>query len=59
MKEEWSMADKKAGQAGEKGMRGLPIARNEDVEFSETLADADDKEAEQRAAQADARAEQA
>ncbi|MBW7454746.1 YfhD family protein [Paenibacillus sepulcri] len=36
----------------------LPIGKNEDVEFSETLADENDKEAEQRAAEADKRAEQ-
>ncbi|MEK8129406.1 YfhD family protein [Paenibacillus filicis] len=35
----------------------LPQAENEDVEFSESLADADDREAAERAAQADARQE--
>ncbi len=33
----------------------LPIAKNEDVEFSAELADQDDKEAQARADQADAR----
>lgn len=36
----------------------LPIAKNEDVEFSAELADSDDLEAEERAALADARQEQ-
>ncbi|GGD59197.1 YfhD family protein [Paenibacillus nasutitermitis] len=36
----------------------LPIGENEDVEFSETLADENDKEAQQRAQEADTRAEQ-
>ncbi|RAP76736.1 YfhD family protein [Paenibacillus montanisoli] len=35
----------------------LPIGKNEDVEFSEELADEDDKKAMQRAAEADARAQ--
>jgi len=35
----------------------LPIGKAEDVEYSEELADADDKEASKRAAEADARAE--
>ncbi|WP_248926738.1 YfhD family protein [Paenibacillus hamazuiensis] len=35
----------------------LPIAKNEDVEYSAELADAEDKEARQRADQADARQE--
>ena len=34
-----------------------PIARAEDVEFSEALADEEDREAQHRAAEADARAE--
>jgi hypothetical protein len=34
----------------------LPISKNEDVEFSEALADEDDKQAQQRAAEADSRA---
>lgn len=37
--------------------RALPIARNEDVEFSEALADEDDLEAAERAKAADERAE--
>ncbi|MFC4103995.1 YfhD family protein [Paenibacillus xanthanilyticus] len=37
----------------------LPIGKNEDVEFSAELADADDLEAQKRAAAADARAEKA
>ena len=36
----------------------LPIGKKEDVEFSEMLADEDDKRAQERAAAADARAEQ-
>ncbi|WP_127532294.1 YfhD family protein [Paenibacillus kobensis] len=36
----------------------LPIAENEDVEFSEELADEDDKVAQQRAAAADRRAKE-
>lgn len=36
----------------------LPIAENEDVEFSEELADEDDKAAQQRAAAADSRAKE-
>ncbi|MFC5651771.1 YfhD family protein [Paenibacillus solisilvae] len=36
----------------------LPIGKNEDVEFSEELADEDDKQAQQRAAEADKRAQQ-
>jgi len=43
--------------AGSRQQSHLPIAKNEDVEFSETIADADDKEAQQRAAEADSRAE--
>jgi len=35
----------------------MPSAKNEDVEFSEELADAADLEAAERAAQADARQE--
>ncbi|WP_274651944.1 YfhD family protein [Paenibacillus humicola] len=35
----------------------LPVAKNEDIEFSEALADKDDQEAERRAAAADSRAE--
>jgi hypothetical protein len=35
----------------------LPIAKNEDVEYSAELADAHDKEAQERANQADARQE--
>ncbi|SEN08233.1 YfhD family protein [Paenibacillus sp. OV219] len=35
----------------------LPIGKNEDVEFSEELADDADRVAQQRAAEADARAE--
>jgi hypothetical protein len=35
-----------------------PIAKAEDVEFSEALADEEDREAQRRAAEADARAEQ-
>nr|WP_284240201.1 YfhD family protein [Paenibacillus glycanilyticus] len=35
----------------------LPVGKNEDVEFSEELADAADKKAVERAAAADARAE--
>lgn len=35
----------------------LPIGKNEDVEFSEELADEADKLAQQRAAEADKRAE--
>ncbi|MBW7473734.1 YfhD family protein [Paenibacillus oenotherae] len=31
----------------------LPAGQNEDVEFSEALADADDQQAQKRAAQAD------
>lgn len=34
----------------------LPKAKAEDVEFSEALADEDDREAQQRAAEADRRA---
>ncbi|WP_159883798.1 YfhD family protein [Paenibacillus puerhi] len=37
--------------------RQLPQAKNEDVEFSEQLADSDDREAAKRAAEADARQE--
>ncbi|MBB3108967.1 hypothetical protein FHS18_001019 [Paenibacillus phyllosphaerae] len=37
----------------------LPIGKNEDVEFSEELADEADREAMKRAEAADARAEQA
>ncbi|WP_328699937.1 YfhD family protein [Chengkuizengella marina] len=33
----------------------LPIAKNEDVEFSESLADEDDLEAQKRAKEADQR----
>ncbi|UUZ85481.1 YfhD family protein [Paenibacillus sp. P26] len=40
-----------AAQAG----RRLPTAKNEDVEYSSELADADDLEAVERAEQADAR----
>jgi hypothetical protein len=36
----------------------LPVAKNEDVEFSVELADEDDREAMQRAEEADQRAEQ-
>ena len=36
----------------------LPIGKAEDVEFSEEVADAADKEAQARAAAADSRAEQ-
>jgi len=36
----------------------LPIGGNEDVEFSEELADENDKEAQRRAEAADTRAEQ-
>lgn len=36
----------------------LPVAKNEDVEFSAELADEDDREAMQRAEEADQRAEQ-
>ncbi len=40
------------------GQRGkLPIGKAEDVEFSEEMADAADKEAQARAAAADQRAE--
>ncbi|MFK7693506.1 YfhD family protein [Paenibacillus sp. HJGM_3] len=35
----------------------LPIGKNEDVEFSEALADENDREAQQRAEEADERAE--
>ncbi|REE93075.1 YfhD-like protein [Paenibacillus taihuensis] len=35
----------------------LPIGKNEDVEFSEELADEADRVAQQRAAEADARAQ--
>ncbi|BBH21314.1 hypothetical protein Back11_26590 [Paenibacillus baekrokdamisoli] len=35
----------------------LPISKNEDVEFSEDLADENDIKAQQRAAEADKRAE--
>lgn len=35
----------------------LPIGKNEDVEFSEEMADEADRVAQQRAAEADARAE--
>ncbi|SDW89239.1 YfhD family protein [Paenibacillus sp. CF384] len=35
----------------------LPIGKNEDVEFAEELADEADKKAMQRAAEADARAQ--
>ena len=38
--------------------RKLPVAKNEDVEFSLELADEDDREAKQRAEEADQRAEQ-
>ncbi|WP_138753321.1 YfhD family protein [Paenibacillus sinopodophylli] len=37
----------------------LPVGQNEDVEFSEELADEADRKAAQRAAEADARNEQA
>jgi len=40
------------------GARKLPIAKQEDVEFSADLADQDDREAQERAEQADARQEQ-
>ena len=36
----------------------LPIGQNEDVEFSEELADEDDRKAQQRARAADERAKQ-
>ncbi|WP_244226709.1 YfhD family protein [Paenibacillus protaetiae] len=36
----------------------LPVGLNEDVEFSEALADEDDWEAQERAASADERAKQ-
>ncbi len=51
----WTMAErwKKAFQKNR-----LPIAKNEDIEFSAELADSDDLEAEERAALADARQEQ-
>jgi hypothetical protein len=35
--------------------RNLPIASAEDVEFADELADEDDKEAQQRGAEADSR----
>ncbi|SFE99949.1 YfhD-like protein [Paenibacillus catalpae] len=35
----------------------LPVGKNEDVEFSEELADEADKQAERRAAAADSRAQ--
>lgn len=35
----------------------LPIGKNEDVEFSEELADENDKKAQKRSAEADERAE--
>lgn len=38
--------------------RNLPIAKNEDVEFSAELADADDLEAAERGDMADARQQQ-
>ncbi|WP_281888293.1 YfhD family protein [Paenibacillus sp. YYML68] len=38
--------------------QNLPIAKNEDVEFSAEIADAQDLEAQERAALADARQEQ-
>ncbi|UVI32113.1 YfhD family protein [Paenibacillus spongiae] len=41
----------------DKNLFNLPIGKNEDVEFSEALADEDDKEAQRRAFEADARAE--
>lgn len=37
----------------------LPVGKNEDVEFSEELADEADRKAAERAAEADARNEQA
>lgn len=37
---------------------GMPIGKNEDVEFSRELADQDDLEARERAAEADARQQQ-
>ncbi|MDQ1912897.1 YfhD family protein [Paenibacillus sp. GD4] len=49
------MANKK--QQNERS-RQLPIAKNEDVEFSAELADADDMEAAERGDQADARQQQ-
>jgi hypothetical protein len=48
------MYEEEDQQANEK----LPIARNEDVEFSAEVADEDDREAMQRAEDADQRAEQ-
>jgi len=47
------MNDKATDKAGK-----LPIGKAEDVEFSEELADADDREASARAEAADRRAEQ-
>lgn len=41
----------------EQNRNELPIAKNEDVEYSAELADADDLEAQQRAEAADCRAE--
>lgn len=38
-----------------KASNQLPVAKNEDVEFSEALADADDREAVERAEAADSR----
>ncbi|MCZ8511155.1 YfhD family protein [Paenibacillus filicis] len=44
-------------QAAQVGRR-LPKGKNENVEFSSELADQDDREAQERARQADARQEQ-
>jgi len=46
--------EKTGGQNGDEA--GLPVASAEDVEFAEELADEDDLEAQQRAEEADVRA---
>ncbi|WP_442956059.1 YfhD family protein [Paenibacillus sp. MMO-177] len=51
------MTNEKKGYMEKVNFGDLPVGKNEDVEFSEELADEADKKAEQRAAAADARAQ--
>ena len=52
------MTDQDQNYMEKQNFGNLPVGKNEDVEFSEELADEADRKAAQRAAEADARNEQ-
>ncbi|MFX3633695.1 MAG: YfhD family protein [Candidatus Pristimantibacillus sp.] len=52
------MTDNNKEYAEKQNFGNLPVAKNEDVEFSEELADEADLQAAKRAAEADQRAQQ-